>query len=59
MKTPQEDIDARAAELARATRQWLMRHYEDGDRPSQLMRAIPQLDAATAYEVWQEYLTRG
>lgn len=58
-KTPQEDIDARREELRRATRAWLMRHYEEGDRPSSMMRAIPQLDAETVYSVWQEYLTRG
>lgn len=56
MRVTEEDLQRRVEERRAAMKRWLMWHYEDGDRPSQLMRAIPQLDAGLVYEVWEDYL---
>ena len=56
MKVTEEDLARRAEERREAMKRWLRWHYEEGDRPSQLMRAIPQLDAGLVYETWEDYL---
>lgn len=56
MRVPEDDLALRAEERREALRRWLMGHFQDGDRPSQLMRAIPQLDKDLVYQVWEEYL---
>lgn len=56
MRVPDEDLARRAEERAEAFRRWLWGHFQDGDRPSALLRALPQLDRETVYEEWSKYL---